>query len=169
MWDGIYFNDIEDRQKRRAGYKSYTDDFLQQIYSLNTAYNISDKLKIRNTSYLVLGEGYYETEKTGQSYYNYNLDIENNYTDTQEQNLLTDLLRRKWIKNNYYGFVPSVSWANNSLKIDIGGELRFYEGDHFGEVSNFSNSSLAKNIKSWHRYYQYICLLYTSPSPRDRG
>ena len=156
LWDGIYFNDIEDRQKRRAGYKSYTDDFLQQIYSLNTAYSISDKLKIRNTSYLVLGEGYYETEKTGQSYYNYNLDIENNYTDTQEQNLLTDLLRRKWIKNNYYGFVPSVSWANNSLKIDIGGELRFYEGDHFGEVSNFSNSSLAQNIKSWHRYYQYI-------------
>ena len=36
LWDGIYFNDIEDRQKRRAGYKSYTDDFLQQIYSLNT-------------------------------------------------------------------------------------------------------------------------------------
>ena len=123
MWDGIYFNDIEDRQKRRAGYKSYTDDFLQQIYSLNTTYSISDKLKIRNTSYLVLGEGYYDTEKTGQSYYNYNLDIENNYTDTQEQNLLTDLLRRKWIKNNYYGFVPSLSWANNSLKIDIGGEI----------------------------------------------
>ena len=80
--------------------QSYTDDFLQQIYSLNTAYSISDKIKIRNTSYLVLGEGYYETEKTGQSYYSYNLDTENNYTDTQEQNLLTDLLRRKWIKNN---------------------------------------------------------------------
>ena len=35
-WDGIYLDDINDRNKRRAGYKAFTDDFLQQIFSVNT-------------------------------------------------------------------------------------------------------------------------------------
>ncbi|MGY8780289.1 MAG: TonB-dependent receptor plug domain-containing protein, partial [Fidelibacterota bacterium] len=36
LWDGIYMTDIKDRTKRRTGYKAYTDNFLQQIYSLNS-------------------------------------------------------------------------------------------------------------------------------------
>ena len=83
--------------------------------------------------------------------------IRDRYTDVQEQNMLTDLRRRKWIKNNYYGAVPSLMWKNDQLRIDIGIEMRFYKGDHYGEVSNFSNSNLISNIgDSWYKYYQYL-------------
>ncbi len=157
LWDGIYMTDIEDRSKRRAGYKAYTDDFLQQIYSLNTTSRLQDNLFFRNVSYLVMGKGYYEVSKSGRDYYSYNLDVNNQYTDTQEQNMSTDLLRRKWIDNNYYGIVPTFTWNNQELRVDLGGEMRFYTGDHYGEVSQFSDANLVATIgDGWYRYYRYV-------------
>ncbi len=157
MWDGIHMSGIQDRTLRRAGSKAYTDDFLQQIYSLNTSMPINENIHFRNVSYFVSGKGYYEVFKTGRDYYSYNLDINEEYTDSQEQSLTTDLLRRKWIVNKYYGIVPTFTWEKRSLRADIGGELRFYSGDHFGEATNFSDESLSETLgDSWYRYYQYL-------------
>ena len=95
--------------------------------------------------------------KSGQDFYSYNLDINNEYTDSQEQNMSTDLLRRKWIDNNYFGVVPTITWNNNELRADVGGEIRFYTGDHYGEVSQFSNANLSAHFgDKWHRYYRYV-------------
>ncbi|MBT7525148.1 MAG: TonB-dependent receptor plug domain-containing protein, partial [Candidatus Marinimicrobia bacterium] len=103
LWDGIYMEDIDDRTKRRTGNKAYTDNFSQQIYSLNTRTKIRENIFLKNTSYLVLGQGYYEVNKSGQDYYSYNLDVNNEFSDNEEQSLSTDFLRRKWIDNNYFG------------------------------------------------------------------
>ena len=156
LWDGVYMTDIEDRTKRRAGYKAYTDDFLQQIYSLNTSTKIKDNLYFKNVSYLVLGKGYYEVSKLGQDFYSYNLDVKNIFTDNEEKSISSDLLRRKWIDNNYFGIVPTFTWINQGLRIDLGSEIRYYTGDHYGEVSNFSDKKLASQFgNDWYRYYQY--------------
>lgn len=157
LWDGIYMEDIDDRTKRRTGNKAYTDNFSQQIYSLNTRTKIRENIFLKNTSYLVLGQGYYEVNKSGQDYYSYNLDVNNEFSDNEEQSLSTDFLRRKWIDNNYFGVVPTITWFNKGLRIDLGGEIRYYTGDHFGEVSKFSNERLASQFgDSWYRYYQYV-------------
>jgi len=156
-WDGIAAADINDRELRRVGYKSYTDDFLQQIYSLNSAYQIKPGMYLHNVGYLVLGSGYYEVIKEGRDFYSYNLDIDNQYTDEEEMGMETDLLRRKWIVNQYYGIVPTLTWMTGPLRLDLGGEIRFYTGDHFGEVTNFSDPDLAARFgDEWYRYYQYI-------------
>ena len=157
LWDGIYMEDIDDRVKRRSGNKAFTDDFIQQIYSLNSSTKIRENFYFKNTSYLVLGKGYYEVNKTGQDYISYNLDINNEFSDNEEQSLSTDFLRRKWIDNNYFGVVPTITWLNKDLRIDLGGELRYYSGDHFGEVSKFSNEKLKSQFgDTWFRYYQYV-------------
>ena len=157
LWDGIYMEDIDDRTKRRTGNKAYTDNFSQQIYSLNTRTKIRENIFLKNTSYLVLGQGYYEVNKSGQDYYSYNLDVNNEFSDNEEQSLSTDFLRRKWIDNNYFGVVPTITWLNKGLRIDLGGEIRYYTGDHFGEVSKFSNERLTSQFgDSWYRYYQYV-------------
>ena len=157
LWDGIYMEDIDDRTKRRTGNKAYTDNFSQQIYSLNTRTKIREHIFLKNTSYLVLGQGYYEVNKSGQDYYSYNLDVNNEFSDNEEQSLSTDFLRRKWIDNNYFGVVPTITWFNKGLRIDLGGEIRYYTGDHFGEVSKFSNERLTSQFgDSWYRYYQYV-------------
>lgn len=163
-WDGVAGflsgekqSDINDRTKRRDGYRAYTDDFLQQIYSVNSTAKISDKVSFRNVAYLVVGSGYYEVFKSDQNFYSYNLDIENVMSDQLEQSKSTDLLRRKWIENNYYGIVPMVTISSKDYRLDVGGEVRFYSGDHFGEASQFSDPSLSARFNDqWYRYYQYF-------------
>jgi len=156
-WDGIYIYDITDREKRRAGVKAYTDDFLQQIYSLNTRYNFHRNLTFTNTAYLVMGSGYYEVFKEGEDWYSYNLDVNDSFADSTENDMETDLLRRKWIVNQYYGIIPTLTYRQNNFRLDFGGELRVYQGDHFGEVTNFSDESLDVTLGSdWYKYYQYL-------------
>jgi len=157
LWDGIAAEDINNRKKRRSGYESYTDDFLQQIYSLNSMYQLSNESYLHNVAYFVTGSGYYEVFKTGSDFYSYNLDMDNQYSDGEEMEMETDLLRRKWIQNKYYGLVPRWMWNRDKIRFDMGGELRFYTGDHFGEVTNFSDPGLAKKFgNNWYKYYQYI-------------
>ena len=156
-WDGIAASDINDRDLRRISYQSYTDDFYQKIYSLNSSYQYSNNLSFRNVVYLVRGKGYYEVFKEDASFYDYNLDVNDQFPDSTEQALNTGLLRRKWIVNTYYGAAPVLTWRNNIMRLDIGGELRYYSGDHFGEVSNFSNEELQSAFsENWYKYYQYI-------------
>ena len=163
-WDGIAGflsgekqSDIEDRTKRRDSYKAYTDDFLQKIFSLNSSAKLSNNISFRNVSYLVTGRGYYEVFKTDQDFYSYNLDINNVISDESEKSTNTDLLRRKWIDNSYYGFVPMITISGDDYRLDFGGEVRFYAGDHFGEVSQFSDPLLSASFTDgWHRYYQYL-------------
>ena len=78
-------------------------------------------------------------------------------SDESEQSANTDLLRRKWIDNSYYGLVPMITISDNNYRLDMGGEVRFYAGDHFGEASQFSDPSLnARFAGEWYRYYQYV-------------
>ncbi|MEE9167633.1 MAG: TonB-dependent receptor [Candidatus Neomarinimicrobiota bacterium] len=158
LWDGVAASDINDRKKRREGYKSYTDDFLQQVYSLNSIYRISGESYVHNVAYFVSGSGYYEVFKTGSDFYSYNLDVDDAYPDCVEQDeLFTDLLRRKWIVNHYYGIVPRWTWKRGGIRFDLGGEIRFYRGDHFGEAASFSDSTLeAKFGDEWYKYYEYF-------------
>ena len=162
-WDGVSGfisgekqSDIDDRTKRRNSFKAYTDDFLQQIYSLNSSAKIGNKISFRNVTYLVKGRGYYEIFKSSQDFYSYNLDINNIMSDEVEKSKNSDLLRRKWIDNSYYGFIPMITISDMDYRLDFGGEVRFYSGDHFGEVSQFSDPSLSAMFNDdWYRYYQY--------------
>ena len=151
LWDGVYGDDISDRELRRKGYKGFTDDFFQQVYSLNSHIKLSESSSFHNTAYLVMGSGYYEAEKYDKSFYDYNLDT---ITDPAYADSTTDLLRRKWIVNRYFGVVPQWTLKRDRLRFDIGGEIRFYEGDHFGDISQFSAPELA-DIDEF-RYYEYV-------------
>ncbi len=155
-WDGVYATNINDKEARRESYKAYTDDFLQQIYSLNSLYIYNSKFTFRNVAYFVKGSGYYEVEKNGVNYFEYNLDVLDQYTDEQEQELTSNLLRRKWIQNNYFGIIPTFTYKDELLRIDLGTEMRSYTGNHFGEVTNFSNQELVRSIsEEWYKYYDY--------------
>ena len=155
-WDGVYGDAINDRELRRKGKKGFTDNFLQQVYSLNSRYTIDEKSLLNNTFYYVKGAGYYETAKEEEKFYSYNLDFESDWADST-----TNFWRRKWIINNYFGISPNYTLRLDKLRIDLGGEFRIYNGDHFGEVSNFSHSLLA-DVSAPFKYYQYIGKKYST-------
>jgi len=170
MWDGVSADDINDREKRRAGYRSYIDDFLQQVYSLNSSWQINERLHFSNVAYLVKGAGYYETQKSAA----YNLLVDDSTARDEFMNFVIssnldqyysvsavsqslELTRRKWIVNSYYGIIPTLTWMNFKYRLDIGGELKFYHGDHIGKIAEFSDQNLIAQIgNDWYRYYRYI-------------
>lgn len=159
QWDGISKDMLSERNLRKGKMDwtvPFIDDFLQQIYSLNTRYNFSPHITFRNVAYLVMGSGFYEVEKFGKDYYSYNLDISNEFTDEQELTMETDFLRRKWIQNKYYGIVPIITISYNNLRTDIGFESRIYSGKHFGEVLNVYDPVLRAKLPEKYRYYEYL-------------
>lgn len=158
-WDGVPVSSINDHEKRRASYQAYIDDFVQDIVSLRSVISISPAFRMINVTYTVRGKGYYETEKNSANIYDYNLDIKNLLPDSVEQVMTTGLLQRKWIVNSYTGLIPSLSFKMKDFRIDAGMEFRTYAGDHFGEVSDLSNDSLAilQSIDDgWYRFYRYV-------------
>ncbi|MFQ6605572.1 MAG: TonB-dependent receptor plug domain-containing protein, partial [Fidelibacterota bacterium] len=156
VWDGVSETDLADREARRKSYQGYTDDFLQQIYSWNATWTPSSAFKFANTIYIVKGAGYYEVEKFGVDWYSYGLDVLDSYPDSVELSLTTDLLRRKWIVNQYTGWTPTMTKKLKNGRLDVGLELRLYTGDHFGEVSHFSAPALEHYFGgTWYRYYRY--------------
>ena len=123
QWDGIDIEMLNNR-KLRTGKMDWTvpfiDDFVQQLYSLNTRYIYNPNVTIRNVIYLVKGSGFYEVEKFGQDYYSYNLDIDDEYSDEEELMLEADFTRRKWIQNSYFGVVPTLTYSKGNLRTDVG-------------------------------------------------
>ncbi|NQU66590.1 MAG: TonB-dependent receptor [Candidatus Marinimicrobia bacterium] len=158
QWDGISRDMVDDRLKRTGKMEwttPFTDDFLQQIYSLNSFYPIRKNLVFRNTAYLVTGSGFYEVAKSSVDFYSYNLDINDTWTDEDESAMTTDLLRRKWITNQYFGTTPMITMEMSDFRFDVGAELRKYTGHHYGEVSNFSDVTLTSIMPDWFRYYDF--------------
>ena len=173
-WDGISAGDINNRVLRRQGSKQYVDNFLQQIYSLNSYWTITENIRLTNTAYYVHGSGFYRSYKSA----GYSLDNENGWYDRldfynflksynldryypgypwlDETTLGLSFTRRKWIVNDYFGTIPTLTWLWKKARLDLGTEMRIYQGDHFGEISQFTNPFLVHETgKDWYRYYQY--------------
>jgi len=158
QWDGISVDMINDRTQRVGKMEwtqPFTDNFLQQIYSINSRKKINPALSLRNVVYGVFGNGYYEVRKFERDYYSYNLDVDDEFSDEEEMLMTTDLERRKWIVNQYYGITPTLTYQKHNIRVDTGLELRFYSGQHFGEVFNLSNDELASKLPEKYRYYDY--------------
>lgn len=46
----------------------------------------------------------------------------------------TDLIRRRWLDNDFYGTIFSATYNNENLELIMGGGYNEYKGDHFGEI-----------------------------------
>ena len=159
QWDGVsqaYLDNPDLRREKMPWTTPFTDDYFQEIYSLNTQFYFNDHSTIHNVLYLVRGTGYYEDQRYGQDFFSYNLDILDVYPDTIEQVMETELLRRKWINNNYFGITPVWTYEAKKWRSDMGLELRQYTGDHFGEVSDVSDPYLSGILSNPYTYYSYI-------------
>jgi len=62
-----------------------------------------------------------------------------------------DLIRRRWLDNDYYVVNANVNYTDNQLDFTAGAFYSVYDGDHFGEViwSRFAGNSMIRD-----RYYQ---------------
>lgn len=113
-------------EKAGSPYANQTDNYTQTHYQLFYNKEINAHLKWNTAIFLTKGQGYYEEYKAGVdlSSYGINLNIGNP----------VDLVRRRWLDNNFYGQIASLSYQKNKDQITVGGGWNIYDGKHFGDL-----------------------------------
>jgi iron complex outermembrane recepter protein len=137
-----------DKNGNIAYYDNQTDNYTQTHYQLLFSQEVSRKLNINAALHYTRGSGYYENYEQDQSFSSYNLDnvIIGNDTITQ-----TNLINRKWITNDFYGFTFSANYNPvTKVKLTLGGAWDNYYGKHYGKVIWAEFASNGDNERNWY-------------------
>lgn len=147
-WNGIDAETLNtDRTFNSAGmytddagnvhfYDNETDNYNQDHYQLHWSESISDKWSTNLAFHYTKGKGYYENYKEDEPVEGYGPIKPTKTVEDDNGNLVpvTDLIRQKWLDNNFYGTTFSAKYVTEKLNVILGGGWNKYEGDHFGKV-----------------------------------
>ena len=122
---------------------NYSQNHLQLIYSLK----LPGSLSFHSALHYTKGEGYYEEFKEDRSFTDYGLPPLNIGDTTIFQ---TDLIRRKWMSNDFYGLIYSLNYGNDKLEAKIGGGINLYSGDHYGRIIWMRYPGTAEKDHQWY-------------------
>ncbi|MCT4699909.1 TonB-dependent receptor [Tenacibaculum haliotis] len=127
-------------------YGNEVDNYKQDHAQLHWNQKYSDNLSSNIALHYTFGRGFYEQYKQALNYdVNWNVIGALPIANQDENN--TDYIRRKWLRNNFYGVTYNVNYKKDNLDLLIGGAWNKYEGDHFGEAiwSRFSGNGEIRN------------------------
>jgi iron complex outermembrane recepter protein len=148
-WYGVPENELKkgNRQYNVLTYDDETDNYQQDHFQMLYTHNLSSKWYFNATIHYTKGRGYYEQYRSNDSFADYQLpNIK--IGDTTITN--SDLIRRLWLDNDFYGVLFAVNYEGQRLKLSIGGGSHFYRGGHYGEII-WAQYALNSNIRQ--RYY----------------
>lgn len=129
-------------------YKNEVDNYRQDHYQVVTSHTLNNNLTLNVNGFLVRGLGYYEQYRKNDSFSNYNLPNVISGSDTISR---TDLIRRRWLDNYFYGSTFSLDYNSfKKLTASVGGGYTYYTGDHYGEIVWARNAGATENEQ---RYY----------------
>mgnify|MGYP003335578405 CR=1 FL=1 len=118
-------------------YDNETDNFQQDYYQLIYSKELRNNWDLNLTAHYTKGKGYYEEYKTADDYYGegkfsfYGLENAVFGTDTLDS---TNLVRRKWLDNDFYGLTWSTNKTEKQWQLSLGGAINQYKGNHFNEI-----------------------------------
>jgi iron complex outermembrane receptor protein len=108
-------------------YDDETDNYWQNHFQLHWNEKLTSKWQSNLALHYTLGKGYFEQYREDELFSDYVLPDFNGITST-------DLVRKRWLDNAFYGTTFSLNYKNTTTDIIIGGAANKYEGKHFGEV-----------------------------------
>ncbi|MBP5479438.1 MAG: TonB-dependent receptor [Bacteroidaceae bacterium] len=158
--------EYKDANGNKQYYKDQTDNYHQQHYQLLLDQNIATMFKLNVGLHYTRGDGYYEEYKKKRSLAEYGLsniiiptyDEDGNVNGTKTVET-ADLIRRKQMGNDFFGFVSSLNFDNkDNITATLGGGWNKYVGDHWGNVLWVRNytASLEPNFE----YYRNKAVKY---------
>ncbi|MEA3497161.1 MAG: TonB-dependent receptor [Bacteroidota bacterium] len=148
-WSGVPKSVLQtNRTYNPYTYENETDNYQQDHFQLIYSKKINKNFSLNSAIHYTHGEGYYEQFKDDESFTDYQLDTIFFGFDTVSMLFLdtiakTDLIRQKWLRNDFYGFTWSLNYDNHkNVKAIIGGGGNKYVGDHFGKIiwTKYSNN-----------------------------
>lgn len=133
-WYGLPESKLEDdRTFNYYTYDNETDNYQQDHYQLVYAGKIGNNWKTNAALHYTYGRGYYEQYRDDDTFANYGLP---DVTIGDSVIAATDIIRRLWLDNDFYGGVASVNYISDDGRWDVvfGGGANRYDGDHYGEI-----------------------------------
>jgi iron complex outermembrane receptor protein len=112
-------------------YDNEVDNYKQDHFQLHWNQDIGMGWNSTLALHYTRGRGYFEQYRQDDDFETYGFE-----PITVNGQLLTetDLVRRRWLDNDFYGTVFSLNKDFEKVNFILGGGYNWYEGDHFGEV-----------------------------------
>jgi iron complex outermembrane receptor protein len=129
-------------------YENETDNYQQDHFQLLFTQKIAKKLTFNSALHYTYGRGYYEQYRTNDELADYNIQDVIIGGDTLTT---SDLVRQKWLDNDFYGFVASLNYTDKNLDVTLGGSANKYDGRQFGEVIWGKYLGEIKKDYEWYR------------------
>ena len=122
---------------------NYAQDHYQLLWNQRYNNNWSSNLALNYT----YGRGYFEQFKEDADLEFHGIGTLEIGDETVET---SDLIRRRWLDNDFYAVNANVSYKESDLEMTAGAFYSHYDGDHFGEViwARFAGNSQIRD-----RYY----------------
>ena len=108
-------------------YSNENDNYWQNHFQLHWSENWSENWVSNIALHYTTGKGYFEQYKEDQKFSSYNLP---NFGG----NIRTDLVRKRWLDNDFFGTTFSLNYKTQATNVLFGGAVNRYLGNHFGEV-----------------------------------
>ncbi|HAH24551.1 MAG TPA: TonB-dependent receptor, partial [Prolixibacteraceae bacterium] len=112
-------------------YENQVDHYQQNHYQLLFSHQLNDMFNFNASLFYTGGKGYYEEYQNDQKLTDYLITPPVYGNDTIQY---SDLIRRKWLDNDFYGMTFSMTQKKETSEFTLGGGYNIYDGNHFGKV-----------------------------------
>ncbi len=129
-------------------YENEVDNYQQDHYQLHWNQRYDNNWSTNMAFNYTAGRGYFEQYKEDASFADYGLTDVIIGTETLEE---TDLVRRRWLDNDFFVMNANANYKNNQFDVIFGGSYSYYDGDHFGKIIW---AQFASNSDNNDRYYE---------------
>ncbi|MFC2138692.1 TonB-dependent receptor [Bacteroidota bacterium] len=144
-------NEMINSDSRTYNYYTYEneiDHYDQTHYQLHYTREIANNFNFNTSLHYTHGQGYYEQYRENDDLMDYQLDTLFTSNDTITS---SDLIRRKWLNNHFYGITYSLIYDKSLFDLTIGGGFHNYDGDHYGKIIWAKYASNGKINHEWYR------------------
>ncbi len=151
-WFGVTKDQIlENRRQNPYTYENEIDNYKQDHYQFHWNEKINDRWSTNIGLNYTYGCGYFEQFRENDSVKTYGGIVESDMDANGIELGTTDLIRRRWLDNNFYFLNASANYKSSKLNMTFSSSYSTYNGDHFGEV--IWARKFGKNYSIRDRYY----------------
>lgn len=136
-----------DENGNLQNYSNESDNYNQDHYQLIYSLKAGDHLNLNTAFHYTKGKGYYEEYREDQELTGYGM---SQFETGGITISATDLIRRKWLDNHFYGLVYSLNFSKNRVEFTAGGGINSYLGDHYGTVIWMRNAGKSEKDFQWY-------------------
>lgn len=112
-------------------YPNQVDNYGQYHYQLHFSQRVNEEITANTSLHYTKGKGYFEEYRYDNDFEDYGLApviVDGSPVES------SDLIRRRWLDNDFYGVTYSVNYDTDKISSVLGGAWNRYVCDHFGEI-----------------------------------